>query len=100
MDKVILDSPYDLTGAAFTTLVHLQGVEQIKNFLRHLWSDSNTSWLLRILIGWAQHQTGWHESILHKVETPHPHFEAKWIKSLCKYLVKIPATIEIDNCYV
>eukprot|EP00957_Ditylum_brightwellii_P032406 2455549-Ditylum_brightwellii.AAC.1 len=75
MVKVIRDEPYDLAGAAFTTLVHVQGTEQIKNFLQHSWSDNSTSWLLRILLSWAQHQTGWQESILQEVDTPLSHFE-------------------------
>eukprot|EP00957_Ditylum_brightwellii_P023663 1785830-Ditylum_brightwellii.AAC.1 len=100
MAKVIWDGLYDLASAAFTTFFKVQGIEQIKNFLRPFWSDSNTSQLLRILLSWAKHQMGWHKSILHEVKTPLSHFEARWIISLCKYLAKIAATIETDNCYV
>eukprot|EP00957_Ditylum_brightwellii_P185143 14099239-Ditylum_brightwellii.AAC.1 len=77
MAKVMCNGPYKLTGTAFTTLVHVQGIEQINNFLRHSRSDSNTSMLLRILLSWAQHQSGWHTSILLDVDSPFPHFEAR-----------------------
>eukprot|EP00957_Ditylum_brightwellii_P057884 4388689-Ditylum_brightwellii.AAC.1 len=100
MAKVIHDGPYKLAGAVFTTLVHVQGMEQIKNFMRHSRSDSNTSKLLRILLSWSQHHTGWHSSILLDVDSPLPHFEARWLKSLRQYLTKISAIIKIDEKYV
>eukprot|EP00957_Ditylum_brightwellii_P168337 12814422-Ditylum_brightwellii.AAC.1 len=76
MAKVIRDGPADLAGAAMTCLTNVQGTEQVKNFLRHIRSDSQATQLVKIAVTWAQHQCGWHESILIDVITVLPHFKA------------------------
>eukprot|EP00957_Ditylum_brightwellii_P104413 7952455-Ditylum_brightwellii.AAC.1 len=58
MAKVIRNGPAELAGAAMTCLIDVQGREQ------------------------AQHQCGWHESILIDVNTVFPHFEACWLNLL------------------
>eukprot|EP00957_Ditylum_brightwellii_P164625 12534175-Ditylum_brightwellii.AAC.1 len=64
MAKVIREGPAELAGAAMTRLIDVQGMEQVKNFLRHIWLDSQATQLVKIVVVWAQHQCGWHESIL------------------------------------
>eukprot|EP00957_Ditylum_brightwellii_P164774 12545633-Ditylum_brightwellii.AAC.1 len=60
MAKVIIDGPVELAGAATTRLIDVQGTEQVKNFLRHIWTDSQATQLVKIAVAWAQHQCGWH----------------------------------------
>eukprot|EP00957_Ditylum_brightwellii_P017767 1338038-Ditylum_brightwellii.AAC.1 len=50
-------------------------------FLRHTQSDSQATQLVKIAFMWAQHQCGWHESILTNVTTVLPHFEAQWLRA-------------------
>eukprot|EP00957_Ditylum_brightwellii_P162588 12380551-Ditylum_brightwellii.AAC.1 len=60
MAKVIRDGLAELAGAVMTCLIDFQGTEQVKNFLRHIRSDSQTTKLVKIAVAWAQHQCGWH----------------------------------------
>eukprot|EP00957_Ditylum_brightwellii_P084084 6392862-Ditylum_brightwellii.AAC.1 len=76
MAKVIRDGPTKLAGAAMTRLIDVQGTEQVKNFLRHIWSDIQATQLVKIAVVWAQPQCGWHKSILTDVTTVLPHFKA------------------------
>eukprot|EP00957_Ditylum_brightwellii_P016166 1216867-Ditylum_brightwellii.AAC.1 len=43
MAKVIRDGPTKLAGPAMTRLIDVQGMEQVKNFHRHIWSDSQAT---------------------------------------------------------
>eukprot|EP00957_Ditylum_brightwellii_P037377 2828827-Ditylum_brightwellii.AAC.1 len=79
MAKVIRDGLAELAGAAMTRLIDVQGAEQIKNFLSHIRSDSQVTQQVKIAVAWAQHQCGWHESILIDVNTVLPCFEARWL---------------------
>eukprot|EP00957_Ditylum_brightwellii_P204224 15338240-Ditylum_brightwellii.AAC.1 len=85
MAKVIRDGPTELAGAAMTHLIGVQGKEQVNFFLRHTQSDSQATQLAKITVAWAQHQCGWHESILTNVKTVFPHFEAHLLKSLQRF---------------
>eukprot|EP00957_Ditylum_brightwellii_P179265 13656237-Ditylum_brightwellii.AAC.1 len=76
MAKVIKDGLAELAGAAMTRLIDVQCTEQVKNFLRHIRSDSQATLLVKIGVAWAQHQCGWHEPIMINVITILPHFEA------------------------
>eukprot|EP00957_Ditylum_brightwellii_P162451 12370569-Ditylum_brightwellii.AAC.1 len=51
--------------------------------------------MLETAYEWAQHQSGWDTPILEGVTIDIPHLEARWLKSLRKYLKKIDASIEI-----
>eukprot|EP00957_Ditylum_brightwellii_P016273 1224128-Ditylum_brightwellii.AAC.1 len=95
MACIIHKGPYHYGGAAITSIVDIQGIEQIKNFLPHIQAPGNARTLLHITYRWAQHQTGWHLPILEAVDDYLPHFEARWLKSLRDYLNKIQASIKI-----
>eukprot|EP00957_Ditylum_brightwellii_P197400 15039691-Ditylum_brightwellii.AAC.1 len=58
MAKVIKDSPESTAGVSVTRLIDIQGIEQVKNFLRHMRSDSQAQNLLAIACSWTQHQCG------------------------------------------
>eukprot|EP00957_Ditylum_brightwellii_P000756 59851-Ditylum_brightwellii.AAC.1 len=64
-----------------THLIDVQGTEQVKNFLGHIRSDIQATQLVKIAVVWAQHQCGWHESILTNVTTVLPHFGARWLQA-------------------
>eukprot|EP00957_Ditylum_brightwellii_P114246 8710281-Ditylum_brightwellii.AAC.1 len=78
----IRDSPSQYGGVDFTPLHHVQGIQQIENFLRHYCVESDTQTLLQVAITWVQHQSGWHKPILQDTSTALPHVEARWIPSL------------------
>eukprot|EP00957_Ditylum_brightwellii_P119217 9094678-Ditylum_brightwellii.AAC.1 len=82
MARVIRDGPESITGVSITRLIDVQGSEQVKNFLRHIRSDSQAQKLLIIACSWAHHQCGWHKLILEDVGSRLPHFEARWLKAL------------------
>eukprot|EP00957_Ditylum_brightwellii_P117511 8962391-Ditylum_brightwellii.AAC.1 len=64
MARVIRDGLAELAVATMIGLIDIQGTEQVKNFLRHIRPDSQATQLVKIVVTWAQHQCGWHESIL------------------------------------
>eukprot|EP00957_Ditylum_brightwellii_P176242 13419551-Ditylum_brightwellii.AAC.1 len=66
MAKVIRDRLAELAGAA---MIYLSDVQ-----------DRKATQLVMIAVAWAQHQCGWHESILTNVTTILPHFEARWLQ--------------------
>eukprot|EP00957_Ditylum_brightwellii_P042335 3205269-Ditylum_brightwellii.AAC.1 len=41
---------------------------------------------MKITLGWVQHQSGWHKSILQDTTTILPHIESRFIPSLQAYL--------------
>eukprot|EP00957_Ditylum_brightwellii_P030064 2275857-Ditylum_brightwellii.AAC.1 len=77
MAKVIRDGPESTAGVSITRLIDIQGSKQVKHFLRHMRPDSPAQKLLVIACSWAQHQCGWHISILEDVSGCLPHFEAR-----------------------
>eukprot|EP00957_Ditylum_brightwellii_P005511 421836-Ditylum_brightwellii.AAC.1 len=82
MAKVIRDGPESIAVVSVTRLIDVQGSKQVKNFLQHMRSaDSQAQNLLVIACSWAQHQCGWHTSILEDVSSSLPHFEAQWLKA-------------------
>eukprot|EP00957_Ditylum_brightwellii_P110476 8425397-Ditylum_brightwellii.AAC.1 len=95
MAYVFQEGPYCLGGAAIMSLVDIQGIKQIKNFLCHMRMDSDIGIILEIAYAWAQHQIGLNVSILDGIITPLPNVEARWLKSLQKDLKKIYTTIEV-----
>eukprot|EP00957_Ditylum_brightwellii_P107991 8237880-Ditylum_brightwellii.AAC.1 len=97
MAYVIREGPYNYGGAAITSIVDIQGVTQIKNFLHHMHKYSNESKALEIAYEWAQYQSGWGTSILEDVTSDLPHLEVRWLKSLIEYLKKIDTSIEIHK---
>eukprot|EP00957_Ditylum_brightwellii_P042444 3214104-Ditylum_brightwellii.AAC.1 len=97
MAKVIRDGQAELAGAGMTPLIDVQGIEQVKIFIRHIRSDSQATKLVKIAVAWAQHQCGWHELILTDVNTVLPHFEVRWLRAFHKYLQRIHATIEMED---
>eukprot|EP00957_Ditylum_brightwellii_P179536 13677087-Ditylum_brightwellii.AAC.1 len=50
MAKVVRAGPYALAGAAFTRLVDVHGIKQIKHFLQHMRSDSQAHCLLLFML--------------------------------------------------
>eukprot|EP00957_Ditylum_brightwellii_P015061 1136258-Ditylum_brightwellii.AAC.1 len=97
MAYAIWEGPHHLGGAAITSFIDIQGVEQIKNFLYHMQRDTDIGKMPEIAYVWVQHQTGWNTPILDGVKTALPHFEARWLKSLRKYSKKINTTIEVSK---
>eukprot|EP00957_Ditylum_brightwellii_P189462 14421311-Ditylum_brightwellii.AAC.1 len=69
MAYAIWECPYHLGGAAIISLVNIQGIEQIKNFLHHMQTDTGIGEMLEVSYAWAQHQTGWSTPILDDVTT-------------------------------
>eukprot|EP00957_Ditylum_brightwellii_P092667 7056287-Ditylum_brightwellii.AAC.1 len=57
MAYAICEGPYNLGGAAITSLVDTRGIEQIKNFICHMQTDMDIGKMLKIAYAWAQHQT-------------------------------------------
>eukprot|EP00957_Ditylum_brightwellii_P051314 3890617-Ditylum_brightwellii.AAC.1 len=82
MVHVICKGPYQYGGAAITSMVDIQGIEQIKNFIQHIQTTGNAGDLVHIAYRWAQYQTRWHLPILEDVTENLPHFKARWLKSL------------------
>eukprot|EP00957_Ditylum_brightwellii_P105009 8003490-Ditylum_brightwellii.AAC.1 len=82
MAYAIRNSPSQYGGAEFTPLYHVQGIQQIENFLRHYQAESDTQILLQVAIAWIQHQSGWHKLILQDTTTALSYVEARWIPSL------------------
>eukprot|EP00957_Ditylum_brightwellii_P173133 13180742-Ditylum_brightwellii.AAC.1 len=76
MAHVICRGPYQYGGEAITSTVDIQGIEQIKNFIRHIRTPGNAGDSVHIDYRWAQHQTGWHLPILEDVTDNLSHFEA------------------------
>eukprot|EP00957_Ditylum_brightwellii_P169839 12927336-Ditylum_brightwellii.AAC.1 len=64
MAYAIREGPVNYGGAAITSIVNIQGIEQIKKFLCHMHTDSNVHKMLEIAYEWAQHQSGWDMPIL------------------------------------
>eukprot|EP00957_Ditylum_brightwellii_P143850 10960932-Ditylum_brightwellii.AAC.1 len=95
MAKVIRDRPTELAGVAMTCLIDVQGTEQVNFFLRHTRSDSQATQLVKIAVAWAQHQSGWHESILTYVKNIFPHFEAR-----CQLLLDVLQRNNNSRCYL
>eukprot|EP00957_Ditylum_brightwellii_P048742 3698259-Ditylum_brightwellii.AAC.1 len=73
---------YQYGGAMITSMVDIQGTEQIKKNIRHIRIPGNAGDLVHIAYRWAQHQIGWHLPILEDVTNNLSHFEAQWLKSL------------------
>eukprot|EP00957_Ditylum_brightwellii_P021590 1627640-Ditylum_brightwellii.AAC.1 len=81
MAYVIRGGPYNFGGAAIMSIVDIQGIKKIKNFLHHMHTDSDVSKALEIAYEWAQHPPGWDMTILEDVTSNLPHLEAQWLKS-------------------
>eukprot|EP00957_Ditylum_brightwellii_P054081 4096445-Ditylum_brightwellii.AAC.1 len=73
MAYVTQEGPYQYGGAAITSMVDIQGIKQIKNFICHIRTPGDAGDLLHIAYRWAN-----------------------WFKSLQDYLKKLQATIEIN----
>eukprot|EP00957_Ditylum_brightwellii_P069729 5295423-Ditylum_brightwellii.AAC.1 len=77
MTYVIRDGPSHLGGVEFTPLYHLQGIQQVQNFLQHYITNSNTSKLLQVAVTQLQYQLGWEVSVFEDTTTPMPHIESR-----------------------
>eukprot|EP00957_Ditylum_brightwellii_P124936 9524349-Ditylum_brightwellii.AAC.1 len=86
MAYAIRDGPSHLGGSKFTPLYHLQGIQQIQNFVQHFCTPSDTQHLLHIALVWMQYQSGWQTSLLKDTTTVLLHVESCWLPSLCSYL--------------
>eukprot|EP00957_Ditylum_brightwellii_P005252 400748-Ditylum_brightwellii.AAC.1 len=86
MAKAICNDPSHLGGLEFIPLYHVQGIKQIKNYLRHCRMESQAGVLLCITMMQAQHQVGWDLSILSDATTVLPQLKSRWLPSLCKYV--------------
>eukprot|EP00957_Ditylum_brightwellii_P086747 6601187-Ditylum_brightwellii.AAC.1 len=53
MAYAICEGLYNYGGVAITSIVDIQGIEQIKNFLRHMCADSDASKAPEIAYEWA-----------------------------------------------
>eukprot|EP00957_Ditylum_brightwellii_P187447 14275811-Ditylum_brightwellii.AAC.1 len=72
----ICNGPSHLGGSKFTLLNHLQGIQQIQNFVCHFCTPSDTQRLLHISLVWMQHQSGWQTSLLEDTTSVLAHVEA------------------------
>eukprot|EP00957_Ditylum_brightwellii_P181151 13798662-Ditylum_brightwellii.AAC.2 len=97
MAYAVQEDPYHLGRAAIKPPVAIQGIEQIKNFLYHMQTDTDKGKMLEIVYAWAQHQTGWNNPILDDVTSEFPYFGARWLEFLRNYLKKINNTIEVSK---
>ncbi|KAI2495887.1 hypothetical protein MHU86_18628 [Fragilaria crotonensis] len=95
--REIIFGPLELAGANFRHLYHQQGLGQIKLFLTHWQSKTQTGKLLRIALKWFQQAVGTSTSILEDVNLLLPHLESKWIKSLRDFLASINASMHLDK---
>ncbi|KAI2502879.1 hypothetical protein MHU86_11548 [Fragilaria crotonensis] len=93
----ILYGPLALGGANFRHLYVEQGIGQVGLFIRNWRLKSTAGKLLRIAVGWFQHQIGTSYSFLEKVDTPLPHLESKWLASLREFLHAIKSCLQLDN---
>eukprot|EP00957_Ditylum_brightwellii_P095166 7248073-Ditylum_brightwellii.AAC.1 len=66
---------YNYGGAAITSIVDIQGIDQIKNFLRHMCTYSDVSKAFKTTYQLAQHQSSWDLPILEDVTIDLPHLE-------------------------
>eukprot|EP00957_Ditylum_brightwellii_P001338 104837-Ditylum_brightwellii.AAC.1 len=82
MAYAIHDGPSHLGGVEFTPFYHLQGIQQVQNFLQYYRSNSNTSKLLQVTVAWLQYQSGWEVSVFEDTTMPMPHIESRWLPSL------------------
>ena len=57
MAYAIRDGPSQYEGAEFIPIYHIQGIQQIENFLRHYQAESDTQKLLQVTIVWVKHQS-------------------------------------------
>ena len=98
--REILYGPACLGGANFRSLYSIQGVGQVTSFLKYWRSPSQAGKLLRIAVAWTQYTIGTSVSFLTDTNTPLPHMEVKWLKSLRDYLREIHGSIQLDNDYI
>eukprot|EP00957_Ditylum_brightwellii_P121566 9271129-Ditylum_brightwellii.AAC.1 len=73
MAYAIRDGPSHLGGSDFTPLYHLQGIQQIQNFVQNFHTSSDTQRLLHITLAWMQCQSGWQTSLLKDTSSVLPH---------------------------
>eukprot|EP00957_Ditylum_brightwellii_P112956 8613518-Ditylum_brightwellii.AAC.1 len=96
MAYAIHDGPSHLGGSEFTLLYHLQGIQQIQNFVRRFCTPSDTQHLLHIALVWIQHQSGWQTSLLKDTTSVLPHDESCWLPSLRSYLGAYGSSFDIS----
>jgi hypothetical protein len=98
--RAIVFGPHNLAGAGFLPLYLVQGEGQLLQFLKYWRTDTPASRLLRIATAWFQYQSGLSKSIFTNVDQFLPHIESRLLPSLCKFLSRIRATIELDEAYI
>ena len=99
--RAVIFGPACLGGASYRHLWVEQGVFQVTCFLKH-WRLPATQLgkLLRIAVAWFQAALGTGVSFLTDTETPLPHFESKWLRSLRLFLSHCDASLTLDNSHV
>eukprot|EP00957_Ditylum_brightwellii_P178004 13558858-Ditylum_brightwellii.AAC.1 len=97
MAKVVRDGPESIAGISVTRLINVQGNEQVKKFLHHMWFTSQAQKLLVIACSWAQHQCRWNKSVLEDVTSHLPQFEAQWLKAHRRYLKQSNSQLELEK---
>eukprot|EP00957_Ditylum_brightwellii_P201282 15324923-Ditylum_brightwellii.AAC.1 len=95
MTYISCEGPYNFSGTVLASLVNIQAIELIKNFLQHTQTDTDIGKMLEITYAWAQYQTDWNTPVLDDVMTALLHAEARWLKYLRNYLKKINTTIGV-----
>jgi len=93
-------APTEFGGAGFPSWYALQGVGQVKFFLKHRGTKSMISKVLRIDLAWSQWQAGIGSSILHDVKTSLPWLECRWLRSLQDFLGHCGGRLRIDDPFV
>lgn len=86
MSKAVLYAPAQFGGAALRDFSVLQGSAQIQVFVKYWRSHTQLGILIKIMAQWVQQSIGMSKFFLTDVDTPIPHLEADWVRTLRAFL--------------
>lgn len=99
--RSIIFGPSYLGGAGFMPLEAKQGTDMTMHFLKHWRSPTEQSGkLMRVVLGWTQHQSGMPFAILQNTANSLSYVEGRFMITLRSFLHRIGATIEVDQLYL
>ena len=96
--RVIIHGSPQYGGIQIPHLYTKQGIAQIQRFIQQ-WRQPQTRMgkLLRILVHWTQFALAFPTCFLSDTNTPLPHLEPKWLKSLRDSLNTLNASLQRDK---
>ena len=100
MSRFVMYGPVRLNGAGFRPFKTEQGIGELQFLMKHWTSTLQPGLAQRIALSWAQVNTGVGWSILYDVETPLPHFESEWFRTLRNFLKSIKGRLRFDKPYI